>query len=99
AVEAVVVFNNVLVSFPINLRVVPGDGKIVHVDQVVWQTADGDHALRERDLLQNSLLKLQIEFCHFKPPEKNLVSMFSYQGRSACSRVISPRRTCSMTSE
>src|SRR5215469_14356770 len=62
---------------------VAGDGKVIYLDAVVRQAADGGGCLRERYLFQHLviLLKPHIEFCHCCPPENNLLKIFWYQGR------------------
>src|SRR5437899_9989583 len=59
-----------------------GDRGIIHLQQVVGQAPDRDHALRQGDLFQHCGFKLQIEFCHFglPPPEKTFESNCLYHG-------------------
>jgi hypothetical protein len=80
-VERVVVFYNVLVLLPIDLGVMARYGEVIHVNDVVRQSANGDDALRERHFLEHRLIELQNEFCHlwFPPPGKNRLSVL-YQG-------------------
>src|SRR5438105_4517007 len=51
AVQAAVVLDDEMLTVPQDLGVVAGDGRVIHLNVVIGQTADGDIVRGEADLL------------------------------------------------
>ena len=80
-IEALGILEYVVIAFGVDFGVMSGYCRIIYAQDVVWLPANCDCAGAEKNLLDNTVFKLEIQLCHFRLPNAQSAET---RGTSTC---------------